>query len=331
MKSSVSDRGSSSSLPLSSTESQSMPPSPSLKDVSYTKHLQNQHNIFRADTSIHSPHFVNAFPLQRGPVNSESHPTTNQISTKNPPGLSQPMPIDPSVTFSPLSYGLSLPQQDVNSRGAQAHSSLNHIGFIGQPNPNPSLKTLGSDHSLSGIPLPINRHAPIRRTQNRPPGIQEPELSDFYVDEAATLRLSGLYDEADELISGSPVASSDLLSGINKPPPSTWSSLIGNTNQGVNTLSNAHLGLENLWSNRNPPLSSSTSIMQPPSAIPPNALTHQQFLQMQSSGAFSAPSALPGFPGISPISLTGPVNQPIGLTADGSSAWPSNRFFDSTL
>jgi hypothetical protein len=207
----------------------------------------------------------------------------------------------------------------MNARAAPVHSPLNPLGFIGQSN---------SIQSLSGMSVPINRHpAPIHRPQNCPFGIQETALSELYVDEAATLRLSGLYDEADELISGSPSARNDLLSGINKAPSSTWNSLLGNSNQlGSNPLSNPHMGLENLWTHHTPSLSASSNV-RPPSATPPHAMTHQQFVQMQSTGTFSSPSPLPGYPGISPLSM---ATQSIGQS-DGVSAWPTNRFFDTTL
>jgi hypothetical protein len=187
--------------------------------------------------------------------------------------------------------------------------------------------------SLSGMPVPISRKPapPIHRSQNRPPGIQEPELSALYVDEAATLRLSGLYEEADELISGSPGASNELLSGIHKAPSSNWNSLMGTSSHlGSNPLPTPHIGLESLWTQHNPSLSASTNAR--PSALPPPyGMTHQQFVQMQSSGSFSAPPSHPGFSGISQMSMAAiPGNQPVGQT-DGASAWPTNRFFDTTL
>ena len=281
-------------------------------------------NILIPPPNLMHPNGPHAHQLSDRSSNVKGHASPPLTS---PPGLRPAVasiPMETSTPYSvPLGYAMAPVQSDLThvppNNSMRNPDMGKHLGFMGPP----ASGLVGSE-LLSGLGVPL-RPAPIQRPLTRPPGMQpEPELSVPQFNEEVTLRLSGLFDENDEVVTGSASLGGEIFSGMNKS--SAWSPSVLNPPLShpspQSKPQSAPVGLESLWSHP-------TNV--PTSNGPPPVLTHSQFLQLQTSGAFS--NIQGNFPGMSPFTgsgPTGPTQESVPATTNPSSqsAWSNGgRFF----
>jgi hypothetical protein len=302
----------------------------------------------------------------------------NSSPLMNPPGLlsAQGAPIATSYRSQNSSEMLAKPSAPLSGlAGIGGPSLLSTHSLIGQKSQSSLLSEMPSQTSLLGglghtpassalRPAPIQR--PLRGADPSQPNSKDLGLPHLLNDEV-TLRLSGLYDESDEVIVDSKPGN-PLLSDLNHPrswnsvlDPSPMSHSPTGVPDGLSSrpiLSNASsiggshsLGFEgSLWSKPSQVPSSGPSV-QLNQHQPPQVMTHQQFMQMQSAagsfGGVSAGNATNGLngpnTGFSPLGM--PYGTDAGLSAQNqpqdqqqpqsnplapstsSSTWSSSRFF----
>lgn len=227
----------------------------------------------------------------------------------NPPGLLAPQgaPMSTSYRSSNSNEMLANPSAPLSGlAGIGGPSLLSAHSLIGQNSQSSLMSELPSQSSLLGglgqTPASSSlRPAPIQR----PLRVAEPSHSKdiglpHLLNDEVTLRLSGLYDESDEVIVDSKPGN-PLLSDLNHQR--SWNSVLdpspmSHSPTGVpdglssrpilsnaNSIGGSHsLGFEGrLWSKP-----SQVPASNPPVQLnqhqPPQVMTHQQFMQMQSAG-----------------------------------------------
>ena len=215
---------------------------------------------------------------------------------KNPPGLAPPAPLPVMNTMSHMTNSAFSPHNVPLEYSSASDSFNKNVGIIGE-------KLL------------------------QPPGESMDEL-ESPIDEL-TLRLSGLYDDSDDVAMGSSSLGGEFFPGIQgKSNNSLWEN---NNNPSISGLSRNTTPNTMPSPSLNPAFDGSSLWGNPSNTISPipvsQVLTHQQFVQMQKNKASSIPfvNPYPFHSHPSEHSVVDPLQPPISTSS--STTWTNTRYF----